>query len=116
MAGVKHDQSKPRRLSEGLAMLQCRPVVENDMNWRLFAALTAALLVSGCVGSVVKAVVTAPIKAAGAVVDATTTSQEEADRNRGREIRKQEEREAKERKGDAPPPDPQRDRMSANEQ
>lgn len=111
MAGVKHDQPKPGRLSQGLAMLQCRPVVEKDMNWRLFAALAAALLVSGCVGSVVKTVVTAPIKAAGAVVDATTTSQEEADRNRGREIRKQEEREAKERKrkGDDPPPDPQRD-------
>lgn len=81
------------------------------MNWRLLAALSAALCTPGCVGSVVKTVVTAPIKAAGAVVDATTTSQEEADRNRGREIRKQEEREAKEReqKGKAEPPDPQRD-------
>jgi ribosomal protein L12E/L44/L45/RPP1/RPP2 len=64
----------------------------------LLVALPCALLVSGCVGSIVKTVVTAPIKAAGAVVDATTTSQAEADRNRGREIRKAEEREAKERK------------------
>lgn len=68
------------------------------MNWRLFAGLSSAFLLSACVGSVVKTVVTAPIKAAGAVVDATTTSQAEADRNRGREIRKQEEQEAKERK------------------
>jgi ribosomal protein L12E/L44/L45/RPP1/RPP2 len=58
----------------------------------------AALLVSGCVGSVIKTVVTAPIKAAGAVVDAATTSQEEADRNRGRAARKAEEQEEKDRK------------------
>ncbi len=68
------------------------------MNWRVVAGLLGALLVSACVGSVVKTVVTAPIKAAGAVVDATTTSQAEADRNRGREIRKQEEQDARERK------------------
>jgi hypothetical protein len=43
-------------------------------------------------------VVTLPVKVAGAGVDAVTTSQEEADRNRGRAIRKQEEREAKERR------------------
>ncbi len=80
------------------------------MNWRLLVALSATLFTPGCVGSVVKTVVTAPIKAAGAVVDATTTSQEEADRNRGREIRKQEEREAKEREHqeEVPPAAPQR--------
>jgi hypothetical protein len=80
------------------------------MNWRLVTVLSAAFFAQGCVGRVVKTVVTAPIKAAGAVVDATTTSQEEADRNRGREIRKQEEREAKERErqGETQPPDPQR--------
>ena len=60
-------------------------------------AAPCALLLSGCV-SAVKTVVTAPIKATGAIIDATTTSQAEADRNRGREIRKQEEREEKERK------------------
>jgi UPF0716 family protein affecting phage T7 exclusion len=68
------------------------------MDWRLLSAMLGMLLLSACVGSVVKTVVTAPIKAVGAVVDATTTSQAEADRNRGREIRKEEEREAKERK------------------
>lgn len=56
-----------------------------------------ALLLGGCVSTAV-AVVKAPFQVAGAAVDAVTTSQEEADRNRGREIRKQEEREAKERR------------------
>jgi 4'-phosphopantetheinyl transferase EntD len=59
--------------------------------------LPAALLLGGCV-STAAAVVKAPFKVVGAGVDAMTTSQEEADRNRGREIRKQEEREAKERR------------------
>ena len=54
-------------------------------------ALLAALSLSGCVGAV-KSVVTAPVKAAGQVADWSTTSQEEADRNRGREMRKRQER------------------------
>ncbi len=53
---------------------------------------------AGCVARTAADVVTFPVRAAGAGVDAVTTSQEEADRNRGREIRKQEERDAKERK------------------
>lgn len=65
---------------------------------RFLSGILGLLLLSGCLGSVVKTVVTAPIKAAGAVVDATTTSRAEADRNRGREIREAEERDAKERK------------------
>ncbi|AGH49513.1 hypothetical protein G432_08940 [Sphingomonas sp. MM-1] len=60
--------------------------------------LPLALLASGCVARTAANIVTLPVKAVGAGVDAVTTSQEEADRNRGREIRKQEEREAKERK------------------
>lgn len=55
----------------------------------IVAALTAPLLV-GCV-SAVKTVVTAPVKAVGQVADWTTTSQDESDRNRGREMRKREE-------------------------
>ena len=47
-------------------------------------------LLSGCV-STVKSVVTAPVKAVGQVADWTTTSQDESDRNRGRELRKREE-------------------------
>lgn len=57
----------------------------------LVLALFAAPLLGGCV-SAVKTVVTAPVKAVGQVADWSTTSQEEADRNRGREIRKREER------------------------
>ena len=47
-------------------------------------------LLSGCV-STIKSVVTAPVKAVGQVADWTTTSQDESDRNRGREMRKREE-------------------------
>jgi hypothetical protein len=58
----------------------------------LVAALP--LLLGGCiVGTVAKTAVdvaTLPVKAASAGVDAVTTSQAEADQNRGREIRKQE--------------------------
>jgi len=60
--------------------------------------LPLALMLSGCVARTAANIVTLPVRAVGAGVDAVTTSQEEADRNRGREIRKQEEREAKERK------------------
>lgn len=64
---------------------------------RLFLPLLLAPLLGGCVSTAV-AVVKAPFQVAGAAVDAVTTSQEEADRNRGRALRKQEEREAKERR------------------
>lgn len=46
---------------------------------------------TGCV-SAVKSVVTAPVKVVGKAADWTTTSQDEADRNRGRALRGQEER------------------------
>jgi hypothetical protein len=58
---------------------------------RLHAFLVAAIPLTGCV-STVSSVVTAPFKVAGKAVDWTTTSQSEADRNRGRAIRKAEER------------------------
>lgn len=57
----------------------------------LILALLTAPLLGGCV-SAVKTVVTAPVKAVGQVADWSTTSQDEADRNRGRELRKREER------------------------
>ncbi len=57
-----------------------------------------SLMLSACVASVVKTVVTAPFKVGGAVIDATTTSQAEADRNRGRDARKADEQAEKERK------------------
>lgn len=45
----------------------------------------------GCV-STAKTVVTAPFKATGKIVDWSTTSQEEADRNHGRAMRERDER------------------------
>ena len=68
------------------------------MRLAVLSIVPAALLTSGCVVRTAANIVTLPVKAVGAGVDAVTTSQEEADRNRGRELRKQEEREAKERK------------------
>ncbi len=53
------------------------------------AAVTLSL--GGCV-STIGSVVTAPVKAVGKVADWTTTSQDEADRNRGRKLREQEQR------------------------
>ena len=63
----------------------------------LLAALLLPLLSGGCVRTV-GAVVTAPFKAAGQVADWTTTSQDEADRNFGRKMRKKEAREGRERR------------------
>lgn len=65
------------------------------------AALIAAflpLLAGACVARTAVNVVTLPVKATAKAVDWTTTSQEEADRNRGRAARKQDERDAKERR------------------
>lgn len=56
----------------------------------LILAAMAAPLLAGCI-SAVKTVVTAPVKAVGQVADWSTTSQDESDRNRGREMRKREE-------------------------
>ncbi len=53
------------------------------------ALLAPALLLSGCI-STVGSIVTAPFKVAGQAADWATTSQDEADRNRGRTLRKAE--------------------------
>ncbi len=50
-----------------------------------------ALLLAGCV-STVASVVTAPVRVVAKGVDWATTSQSEADRNRGRKMRKAEDR------------------------
>ena len=60
--------------------------------------VVVALLLTGCIARVAADIVTAPIKVGGAVIDAATTSQDEADRKRGRDMRKAEERAEKERK------------------
>ena len=81
------------------------------------AALPALLCLSGCVvGTFAETavdVVTLPVKAVSAGVDAATTSQSEADEKRGRQIREEEERRGREtrlmlercRKGRALPTD-----------
>lgn len=66
-----------------------------DIMRRAVLALLLAFALSGCIASTALQLVTLPVKAAGAAVDAVTTSQSEADEKRGREIRKREEREGK---------------------
>lgn len=58
--------------------------------------LALPLILGGCIARTAVDIVTLPVKAVGAGVDAVTTSQSEADEKRGREIRKQEEREGRE--------------------
>lgn len=58
---------------------------------RLLLSGAALLLLQGCVASVVKDVVTAPVKIVSKTADVLTTSQSEADEKRGRELRKREE-------------------------
>lgn len=57
--------------------------------------LAVAPLTGGCVSTVWN-VATAPVRAGAQVVDWTTTSQSEADRNYGRKMRKKEAREGRE--------------------
>lgn len=64
------------------------------MRVAILALLPLAL--GGCIARTAVDIVTLPVKAVGAGVDAVTTSQSEADEKRGREIRKQEEREGRE--------------------
>jgi cell shape-determining protein MreC len=69
-----------------------------NKRWIAPLALTFTMVAtSGCI-STVKTVVTAPFKVVGQTADWATTSQDGADRNRGRRDRKAEKREAKERR------------------
>ncbi|MBN9990816.1 hypothetical protein JND45_15890, partial [Listeria monocytogenes] len=56
------------------------------------------LLAGGCLAKTAVNVATLPVRATSKVVDWTTTSQSEADRNYGRKMRKQEAREGRELK------------------
>ncbi len=56
-----------------------------------------AFATTGCV-STAATIVKAPFKVAGKAIDWTTTSQDEADRNYGRKMRKQEAKEGRERR------------------
>ena len=58
---------------------------------RILIAAALAFALGGCIAKTALDVVTLPVKAASAGVDAVTTSQSEADEKRGRQIRKQEE-------------------------
>lgn len=60
--------------------------------------LLLAALLSGCVVRTAANVATFPVRATGWTYDRLTTSQSEADRNRGRRERKQEARDARARK------------------
>ena len=64
---------------------------------RLVLALVP-LLLGGCVAHTAWDVATAPVKVTSWTVDRLTTSQAEADRNRGRKLRKAEAREGRERR------------------
>ncbi len=59
---------------------------------KIILAFIPVFLLSGCVASLVKDVVTAPIKVVSKTADVLTTSQSEADEKRGRDVRKQEEK------------------------
>lgn len=58
---------------------------------RPLIALLLPLALGGCLAKTAIDVVTLPVKAVSAGVDAVTTSQKEADEKRGRAIRKREE-------------------------
>ena len=58
----------------------------------LLALSLAALALQGCLARAAVGVVTLPVRAVSKGVDVATTSQSEADENRGREIRRREER------------------------
>jgi hypothetical protein len=68
---------------------------------RILAAACLSLLLAGCVVHTAYDVATAPVRVGSKVVDWTTTSQSEADRNYGRKMRKQEAREGREARKDA---------------
>lgn len=55
-------------------------------------ALLAALALQGCIAKTAFNIAAAPVRAGAQVADWATTSQDEADRERGREIRRREER------------------------
>jgi outer membrane murein-binding lipoprotein Lpp len=55
-----------------------------------------SLLLSGCLARTAVDIVTLPVRAVSAGVDALTTSQEEADRERGRRMREEDERRGRE--------------------
>ena len=74
--------------------LEAVAITDHDTLSALPIALSGCVV--GTIASTAVDVVTLPVKAASAGVDAVTTSQSEADEKRGRELRKQDERRARE--------------------
>lgn len=66
-----------------------RPLIRPPL--LLLSALALVSLTGGCLARTVVDVATAPVRVAGKAVDLATTSQSEADEQRGRELRKREE-------------------------
>jgi hypothetical protein len=67
------------------------PRLERCFSMRILLLPILAVALPGCVAKTALDVVTLPVKAASAAVDAATTSQAEADQKRGRQIREYEE-------------------------
>ena len=61
----------------------------------LILVLPLPLFLSACLARTAVDIVTLPVRAVSAGVDAVTTSQSEADQRRGRQIREEEEREGR---------------------
>ncbi|MBA2918172.1 hypothetical protein GON01_04205 [Sphingomonas sp. MAH-20] len=76
--------------------------------------LLLPLALGGCLVRTAADVVTMPVKAVGWTADKLTTSQSEADEERGRELRKEDERRAKEEKRRAKELKRQRDQIRAD--
>ncbi|OYY69571.1 hypothetical protein [Sphingomonas sp. 28-63-12] len=64
----------------------------------IIALLIVPLALSGCLAQTAVGIVSAPVKIASQTADWATTSQDEADRNYGRKMRKADARDARERK------------------
>ena len=78
---------------------------------RRIVVLAAGLALGGCVVHTAYTVATLPVRAGSKVVDWSTTSRSEADRNLGRKVRKQRKRDAKAARKEA-----RREREAAREQ
>ncbi|WP_454884553.1 hypothetical protein [Sphingomonas oryzagri] len=65
------------------------------------ALLAACLVLPGCVVHTAYDVATAPVRVGSKVVDWSTTSRSEADRNLGRKVRKERKQQAKEARREA---------------
>ena len=63
---------------------------------RVLILLALPVALSGCIARTAVGLVTLPVRAVSAGVDAVTTSQSEADRARGRQLREEDERRGRE--------------------